>query len=58
MDIGKEKIMARVKNIIEEDYFTINYTEGYIDALFDWNLINDDEFAKLNKLLEVRIRNE
>ena len=52
MDIEKEKIMERAKDMIKEGYYTVNYIEGYIDALFDWDLIDDNGFEILNKLLE------
>lgn len=54
MDIKKDKQIRRTKNFIESKHYTTNYIEGYIDALFDIDFINDDEFAELNKLLEVR----
>ena len=54
MNIEKDKKIRRVKDMIKEGYYTVNYIEGYIDSLFDQNFINDDEFAELNKLLEAR----
>ena len=55
MDTKKDKQIRRIKDIIFfGKHYTINYIEGYIDALFDVDFINDDEFTELNKLLEVR----
>ena len=50
----KDKQIRRIKDIIKGKHYTINYIEGYIDALFDVDFINDDEFTELNKLLGVR----
>ncbi len=54
MDIEKDKIIKRVKYIIEGKHYTVNYIEGYIDALFDCNFINDNEFKELNEILSER----
>jgi len=55
MDIEKGKISIKlVKNMIRGKHYTVNYIEGYIDALLDGNLINDNEFEELNKMLSER----
>ena len=54
MDDKKDRQIRRIKDMISGKHFTVSYIEGYIDALFDIDFINDDEFTKLNKLLEVR----
>ena len=52
MDIEKGKISIKlVKNMIKGKHYTVNYIEGYIDALLDRNLINDNEFEELDKIL-------
>ena len=52
MDTKKEKQIRRIKYLIKGKHYTINYMKGYIDALFDIDFINDDDFAELNKLFE------
>ncbi len=55
MGIEEDKIcIKRVKNMIEGKYYTVNYIEGYIDALLDVNSIDDNEFEELNKILSKR----
>lgn len=54
MEVNKEEIIRKAKYMIEGKHYTVNYIEGYIDALLDRDLINDDEFAKLNRLLSNR----